>query len=57
MARLYLTVAEEFEKLIFYYENRYSEAVSRIAELENDLTEARDTIDQMVEGTACEWDT
>ena len=50
------TLTQEFEGIIYSYEDRYSWALARISALEEDLAEARDTIHQMVEGNSTEWD-
>jgi len=51
-----LTLSQEFEEIIYSYEDRYSWALFRISELEELLAKARDTIHHLVEGNSVEWD-
>jgi len=39
------------------FRNELSYTYTKISELEEDLAEARDTIDRMAEGNVTEWDT
>jgi hypothetical protein len=45
------------DETVDYLKNELSYANAKIIELEDDLTEARDTISQMVEGNSTGWDT
>ena len=37
--------------------NELSYTLARVAELEEELAEAKDTLDQIIEGNTCRWDT
>ncbi len=49
------SLPELFEEFIYLYEDRYCWALSRIADLEEDLEEAQDTIRRLIAGDAVEW--
>lgn len=51
------SLSELLEAILYYYEDHYGWALSRIEDLEDQLAEAKDTIRRLVEGDLQGWDT
>jgi hypothetical protein len=47
----------QFQEIIYFHENRYSWALSHIFDLEEQLSEVRESIRRLIEGNPQEWDT